>query len=487
MPTSPTAVSAAPTTPDRADRATFPTRMYNFFVYIKDTFIAAINALATNVYNNAVEAAASATTANTKAGEAAASASTATTQAGIATTQAAAASASAASAAAIAGAFVGTSTSSLAIATGSKSFTTQAGEQYSAGIWMTAVSQADPANWMFGQVTSYSGTTLVLDVQATGGSGTHADWNLSLTGARGAQGKPGTLAGNATGNISMAGYALDESRGSVAMHATTMDLWAQPNIIDGTGSAVTVTAIANAPQAGARRVLYPVAGSVITNGATFAVDGAANHTAAAGDKWEFEALTTSTYKVHVTKKDGTAVVAAAGGAWVFLSAVTASNSATVDIETTFDSTYDMYAIVASGITVQTSGILQAQLKVGGSYMTLASYSYHTTNTTSGSTAYAAVASDAEQFLKVLTQLDSTASSSAGLVMYVPKPASTTLLKHVFWHGGVRRAQASSNAQNCVGAGGYGDSQTGALTGVRFAMAAGNIVAGTFRLYGIKNS
>lgn len=101
---------------------------------------------------------------------------------------------------------------------------------------------------------------------------------------------------------------INEARGSVAMHATTMDLWAQPNIIDGTSSAVTITAIANAPQAGARRVLYPVAASVITNGATFAVDGAANATAAAGDAWEFEAVTTSTYKVHITKKDGTAVV-----------------------------------------------------------------------------------------------------------------------------------------------------------------------------------
>lgn len=101
---------------------------------------------------------------------------------------------------------------------------------------------------------------------------------------------------------------INEARGSIAMHATTMDLWAQPNIIDGTSSAVTITAIANAPQAGARRVLYPVAASVITNGATFAVDGAANATAAAGDAWEFEAITTSTYKVHITKKDGTAVV-----------------------------------------------------------------------------------------------------------------------------------------------------------------------------------
>ncbi len=115
------------------------------------------------------------------------------------------AAASAASAAAIAGAFVGTSTTSLSIGSGSKTFTTQTGEQYTSGIWMTAVSQANPANFMFGQVTSYSSTTLILDVQLVGGSGTHADWNLSLAGPRGAD---GTLSGSVSGNISGGDYTL---------------------------------------------------------------------------------------------------------------------------------------------------------------------------------------------------------------------------------------------------------------------------------------
>ncbi|MFA6040276.1 MAG: hypothetical protein WC733_02115 [Methylophilus sp.] len=116
---------------------------------------------------------------------------------------------------------------------------------------------------------------------------------------------------NATAKLAGATFTgyINEARGTVTMHATTMDLWAQPNTIDGSGSAVTITAIANAPQAGAKRTLYPITGTVITNGATFAVDGAANYTTADGDALEFEAVTTSTYKVHITKKDGTAVVA----------------------------------------------------------------------------------------------------------------------------------------------------------------------------------
>lgn len=115
--------------------------------------------------------------------------------------------------------------------------------------------------------------------------------------------------GSMTGDIVLTGNAaLETARANITMHATTMDPWAGPNILDGTGAAVTVTAIANAPQAGAVRIIYPPAGSVITDGATFDVQGGANHTAEAGDGWVFEAITTSTHRVHIIKADGTAVI-----------------------------------------------------------------------------------------------------------------------------------------------------------------------------------
>ena len=101
---------------------------------------------------------------------------------------------------------------------------------------------------------------------------------------------------------------LNLARGSIVQHATTMDLWALPNTLDGTGSAVTITAIINAPQAGARRVLYPITGTIITNGATFSVDGGANYTTLAGDSLEFEAVTASTYKVHIIQANGGSTV-----------------------------------------------------------------------------------------------------------------------------------------------------------------------------------
>lgn len=78
----------------------------------------------------------------------------------------------------------GTSTTSLAIGTGSKVFTTQAGLAYTNGARVRASSAANTANWMEGRVT-YSGTTLTMTADKTGGSGTLADWNLNATGEPG--------------------------------------------------------------------------------------------------------------------------------------------------------------------------------------------------------------------------------------------------------------------------------------------------------------
>lgn len=81
--------------------------------------------------------------------------------------------------------FRATSTTSLAIGTGSKVFTVQTGLPILPGAWMVAASQADPTDWMAGQVTAYSGSTLTIEVASVGGSGTLADWNINLAGAPG--------------------------------------------------------------------------------------------------------------------------------------------------------------------------------------------------------------------------------------------------------------------------------------------------------------
>ena len=106
---------------------------------------------------------------------------------------ASAAQASAIQAALQAASLVATSTTSLLISLGSKSFVTQSNKQFAAGQFVLAVSNALTTNYMHGQIISYGGTptTLVVNVLDFGGSGTYADWNISVSGSQGAVGPSG--------------------------------------------------------------------------------------------------------------------------------------------------------------------------------------------------------------------------------------------------------------------------------------------------------
>ena len=86
------------------------------------------------------------------------------------------------------GRVIGRSTSSVAIGTGSKTFATQSGLSISNGQTLTIERTGTPhtggnptgvRTWMTGTVTSYSGTTLVMDITSTAGSGTETLWIIS--------------------------------------------------------------------------------------------------------------------------------------------------------------------------------------------------------------------------------------------------------------------------------------------------------------------
>jgi len=193
MATAPTPATPLPTpVPSTSDPANFDTRADAFLGALPD-FQTETDALAENAYDNAVFAETAATTATTQAG-------IATTQAGIATTQATNAAASAVSAAAsavtasgYAASLTGTSTTSLAIGMGAKNFTATTGRQWGVGQFLQAASDANPANYMHGQVTSYDDGTgaLVLNVLNIGGSGTYADWTITLSAPKGDAGATG--------------------------------------------------------------------------------------------------------------------------------------------------------------------------------------------------------------------------------------------------------------------------------------------------------
>lgn len=187
-------ITALPLPPQRSDPSNFADRADAFLTALPvfgveaNALQADVNAKQTAAGVSETNAATSASTANTKASEASTSADTATTQAGIAT--------NAAITAVNAPGTSATSTTSLTVGTGAQSLTIQTGKSLVAGMYLVVASTASPANNMFGTITSYdSGTgALVVNVTIVAGSGTFANWTVSLSGAQGLQGNDGAAA-----------------------------------------------------------------------------------------------------------------------------------------------------------------------------------------------------------------------------------------------------------------------------------------------------
>ena len=101
-----------------------------------------------------------------------------------------------------------TSTTSLAITVASKAFTVASGLSLQAGDWVICTSDANPSvNYMHGPISSYTGTTLTVNVDNIGGSGTLADWTIRRSGTQGATGNTGATGptGPAVGNLNNIG------------------------------------------------------------------------------------------------------------------------------------------------------------------------------------------------------------------------------------------------------------------------------------------
>lgn len=167
--TTPPLVDALPAAPSTSNPSTF-NALADAFIAALALFRSQINAIATNIYNNAVDAYNNAVSAASDRAAADASAT------------AAAASATAAAGGAAA---QGTSTTSLAVGTGTKNLTIQTGKAFVAGMFVVIGRTSNAAHsWMAGQVTSYTSGTgaLVVEVAQIGDTtGTFTDWTVSLT------------------------------------------------------------------------------------------------------------------------------------------------------------------------------------------------------------------------------------------------------------------------------------------------------------------
>ena len=174
----------------------------------------------------------------------------------------------------------------------------------------------------------------------------------------------------------------------------------------------------------------------------------------------------------------------AGAGMVLLSTVTASNSSTVDIETTFDSTYASYMLIASNLRSSSDGgILRGRMKIGGSYITTETYNFHMNRSSSGSHNYLGTGTYNTPSIMLNDGIGNASTHSASFTMSIDDPANTTLYKKIHWEGsrvvagGAKHAGFTSGTAHSV-------SSANALTGLRFYIESANIVSGIFRLYGI---
>jgi hypothetical protein len=213
----------APPTPDRADKLTFPSRMYNWFTW----FVATIAELSTlgSAYNLA----------------------TSTTSV--------------------------TSNSLDSGIPGDKTFTVAAGLGFVPGMPLNCAHTAIPTNSMFGFVKTYVGTTLVMTSQSKLGSGTFASWTISLA---------ATQSGASLTNNIFTGLQRWFAGANIASAATVDLTAATGNTINITG---TVATSAFTLTAGQWMLLIPTGAWPLTYHATNCnINGGRSYTCQAGDR-----------------------------------------------------------------------------------------------------------------------------------------------------------------------------------------------------------
>lgn len=201
-PVAPSPIATPPDAPLRSAPTTFAAKREAWLLWEEADLFPGLNTATAYVDDGVawvdlqvIAVAASASTATGAASAASTSAGNALTSANNASASAAAAAGSASTAAG----FTATSASSLAIGTGAKVFAVGTGKSFQAGEYILAADQADPANYMHGLVTGYSGANLTVNVTSTGGSGTKTAWNVALSGPAGPTGATGAAPGLSPG------------------------------------------------------------------------------------------------------------------------------------------------------------------------------------------------------------------------------------------------------------------------------------------------
>ena len=211
-----------------------------------------------------------------------------------------------------------TSVSSVLIGTGSKSFTVSSGKSFWPGMWLVIADTAAPTtNAMFCQVTSYSGTSLVVNSYAVQGSGTIASWQISQSAPAALGGLYAALAG-----ATFTGLVNLKTGANIASAATINLSTATGNLVHITGTTPTSAVTMTAGQW--MRCIADGAWPLTYHATNNRISGGVDYTCAAGDTVDYF-YDGTTVIGNITKADGTAVVAT--GRLFTFTAITATNAA----------------------------------------------------------------------------------------------------------------------------------------------------------------
>lgn len=171
-----------------------------------------------------------------------------------------------------------------------------------------------------------------------------------------------------------------------------------------------------------------------------------------------------------------------------LQTVTASNSATVDLETGISASYDQYLVAFDNLTQSAfnGNYLDVRLKIGGSYQSAAQYSYTIVRVDQASNTVLSTRDTASSRIILGIDMSNNAARACQGQLWFSNPTSTTARKTVnfacTWPA--LAGTTPGDFENCFNGSGAWCGSTDALTGIRFLLDLGNIATGNFRLYGL---
>ena len=190
-----------------------------------------------------------------------------------------------------------------------------------------------------------------------------------------------------------------------------------------------------------------------------------------------------------TDSSGNLSFATVSSGLALLQTVTASNDSNVKLNATagFDGTYDSLVIVINGMIPDSDGVNLSMQVITASSDPVTSNSYFWAVTGKNQSDITSTASSANAQISLngsdaQAQFGSAAAENANYVIEFSNPDSTSLHKLFMWRGVWSRDDTVDfDATHVFGGGSF--RSTTAVTGIHLEFGAGNIEAGTFRLYG----